>query len=83
MTPNSIRAGFGNRAKVRKNRVRVRVRVRVRFVFCGLGFGFTEYIHAASVSIGCERELMLYLIWFHWMRCCDWSLCWTIFDILS
>ena len=51
--------------------VRVTVRVRVRFAFCSLDFGFTEYIAAASFSMWCERELMLHLIWFHWMRHCD------------
>ena len=48
----------------------VRVRVRVRFAFCTIGSSFTEYIHAASFSTWrvCVRELMLYLIWLHWMR---------------
>ena len=36
---------------------RVKVRVRVRFVFCSFRFSFTEYIHAASVSMWCEREI--------------------------
>ena len=37
-------------------RVKCRVRVRVRFAFCSFGFSSTEYIHAASFSMWCDRE---------------------------
>ena len=44
-------------------RVRARAMARVRFAVCSLGFSFKEYSHATSVSILCERELRLCLIY--------------------
>ena len=52
--------------------VRVGVRVGVRFALGSFGFSFIEYIHAASFSIWCEREIVdVNIFWFHWMRHCS------------
>ena len=66
ISPYAFSGRWGVRVRVRvRTRVRIRVRVRVRA-------SFTEYIHAASFQhVVRERELMLYLISFHWIRQCD------------
>ena len=51
--------------------------VRVRFVFCRFGFSFTEYIHATSFSMWCERErfdAVFDLVPLD--EALRWSLCW-------
>ena len=38
--------------------VRAMARLRIRFAFRSFGFSFTEYIHAASCSMWCVREIV-------------------------